>query len=82
MPGISEYCVIVTSEDRLSDHLTVHAAISTGHECSPESIAEQLQCRLRVKTSVVIKPEAEIAREISGPESRKATRFVDRRVTA
>ena len=82
MPGISEYCVIVTSEDRLSDHLTVHAAISAGHECSPESIAEQLQCRLRVKTSVVIKPEAEIAREISGPESRKATRFVDRRVTA
>ena len=80
MPGISDYCVIVTSEDRLSDQLTVHAAVSSGHECSPESIAEQLQCRLRVKTSVVIKPEAEIARTIFGAESRKANRFIDRRV--
>lgn len=79
MPGISDYCVIVTSEDRLSDHLTVHAAVASGHECSPESIAEQLQCRLRVKTSVVIKPEAEIARAIFGSESRKASRFIDRR---
>lgn len=79
MPGISDYYVVATSEDRLSDHLTVHAAISSGHDCSPESIAEQLQCRLRVKTSVVIEPEAEIARGIFGPESRKANRFIDKR---
>ncbi len=79
MPGISEYCVIVTSEDRLSDHLTVHAAVCSGHGCSAESIAEQLQSRLRVKTSVVIKTEAEIAREVFAPESRKANRFLDRR---
>jgi len=79
MPGISDYCVIVTSEDRLSDHLTVHAAVLSGHDCSPEAIAEQLQCRLRVKTSVVIKPEAEIARAIFGAESRKPNRFIDRR---
>ena len=79
MAGIYDYCVVVTSEDRLSDHLTVHAAVSAGHDCSPESIADQLQCRLRVKTSVVIKPEAEIAREIFGEGSRKANRFIDRR---
>jgi phenylacetate-CoA ligase len=79
MPGISEYCVVVTSEDRLSDHLTVHAAVSPGHGCSAESIAEHLQSRLRVKTSVVIKTEAEIAREVFAPESRKANRFLDRR---
>jgi phenylacetate-CoA ligase len=82
IPEISDYLVIVTSEDRLSDHLTVHAAVASGHECSPESISEQLQCRLRVKTSVVIKPEAEIAREICGSESRNPTRFVDRRIPA
>jgi phenylacetate-CoA ligase len=79
IPEISDYCVIVTSEDQLSDHLTVHAAVSNGHDCSPEFIAEQLQCRLRVKTNVIIKPEAEIARDIYQPESRKANRLIDRR---
>ncbi|MEI6072413.1 MAG: AMP-binding protein [Verrucomicrobiae bacterium] len=77
MAGISDYYVVATSEDHLSDLLTVHAAVSDG--CSPESIAEQLQSRLRVKTSVVIRTEAEIAREIQGPESRKANRFIDQR---
>ena len=77
--GIYDLCVIVTRVDRLSDHLTVHASVSSGHDCSPESIAEQLQCRLRVKTKVVVKPESEIAREIYASESRKAVRFVDRR---
>jgi len=78
-PGISDYYVVATSEDRLSDHLTVHAAVSSGHACSRESIAEHLQGRLRVKTTVVIEPEAEIAREVFGQGSRKANRFIDRR---
>jgi len=79
MDGISDYFVVATSEDRLSDHLTVHAAVSAGCGCSPESIAEQLQTRLRVKTSVVIEPESEIARRVFGSGARKFTRFVDQR---
>ena len=77
LDGISDYFVVATSEDRLSDHLIVHAAVSGGR--SPESIAEQLQSRLRVKTSVVIEPEAEIARRVSASGSRKYTRFLDQR---
>ena len=79
IPGLTEYYVVATSVDRLSDHVTVHAAIS-GDACSAEHIAERLQSRLRVKTSVVIEPEAAIARMVFGSGSRKAIRFVDNRV--
>lgn len=77
--GISDYYVVATSEDRLSDHLTVHASVYDGHDCSRDAIAEQLQARLRVKTSVVIEPEPAIARQVFGSGSRKAVRFIDRR---
>lgn len=79
IPGISDYYVVATSEDRLSDQLTVHAAISAGHDCSRDSIAAQLQARLRVKADLVIEPEAAIAREVFASGSRKAVRFIDRR---
>ncbi len=77
--GISDYYVVATSKDRLSDHLTVHAAVCDGHGCSSEFIAEQLQARLRVKTRIIIEPETAIAQQIFGSGSRKAVRFIDRR---
>ena len=80
IPGILEYYVVATSEDRLSDHITVHAAIS-GPACSQEAIAEKLQARLRVKMSVIIEPESAVTRQVFGSGSRKAIRFVDKRTT-
>jgi len=77
--GISDYYVVATSEDHLSDQLTVHASVSAGQACSHDTITEQLQARLRVKTTVIIEPETVIARQVFGAGSRKAVRFIDRR---
>ena len=77
--GITDYYVVATSEDHLADQVIVHAAV-TGSSCSAELIAERLQARLRVKTDVIIEPEEAIARQVFCSGSRKAVRFVDRRI--
>ena len=79
IPGITDYYIEATSVDRLSDHVTVHASVSSD-ACSAEEIVERLQSRLRVKTSVVIETEAAIASHVFVSGSRKAVRFIDRRV--
>jgi phenylacetate-CoA ligase len=76
--GITEYYVVTTSEDRLADQITVHAAVSAS-DCSAQSIAEQLQALLRVRADVVIEPEEAVSRQVFRSGSRKAVRFVDRR---
>ena len=79
MPDVTEYYVVATSEDSLVDQIIVHAAVANG-ECSAHSISERLQAQLRVRTDVIIEPEEAVAQQVFRTGSRKAVRFVDRRI--
>jgi len=48
---ILDYYIIVTCKDRLSDNVTVYAAIDDKN-CSPQIIEKKLSARLRVKPDV------------------------------
>jgi phenylacetate-CoA ligase len=78
IPAVTEFYVVATSEDRLADRISVHAAVSD-NTCSAEWIAERLQSRLRVKPDVFIEPEKTVAKKVFASGSRKAVRFIDRR---
>ena len=78
IPGISEYCIEVTSDDCLCDQVAIHVALS-GHDCSAETISERLQASLRVKIDVIIESEAALAQRVFGTGTRKAVRFMDER---
>ena len=75
---ISDYYMIVTCKDRLSDNVTVYAAIDDKN-CSSQIIAEKLRARLRVKPDVVITDEKTVKKHITRPGSRKVVRLIDRR---
>jgi phenylacetate-CoA ligase len=78
IPAVSEYYIEVTSPDRLSDEVTVHAAVRDA-SCSAAWLEERLQSRVRVKPRVTIESEEQIRAQVFGPKSRKPVRFVDRR---
>jgi phenylacetate-CoA ligase len=80
IPGISEYCVEVTSSFDLSDIVKVYVA---GNDtlCSSGIISERLQARLRVRPEVVRASEEEIRKMIFPGNSRKINHFVDRRTS-
>lgn len=76
--GIAEYYLLVRSEDRLSDDLTVHLAVrDMGLSC--DMIQQKLQARLRVKPAVVLEDEELIRQKVYPAKSRKPIRFVDER---
>ncbi len=76
--GVKEYYIAVTSDNELSDTIEVNLAVD-GPECTPESIQDALQARLRVKPRVVINDEERIRGQVYNPKFRKPTRFIDRR---
>lgn len=78
MPEVSEYYIIVDSEDDLSDQVTIHVAVRDG-TCSADTVAEALQARLRVKPGVVVEPEETVRQYVYSPKSRKPIRFTDNR---
>jgi len=75
---VSEYYIIVDSEDDLSDQVTVHVAARDA-SCSEDKITEALQARLRVKPHVVVEPEETVRQYVYTPKSRKPVRFTDNR---
>ena len=75
---ILDYYIIVTCKDRLSDNVTIYAAIDDKN-CSPKIIEKKLGARLRVKPDVVITDEKTVKKHITRTGSRKVVRLIDRR---
>ena len=80
IPAVSEYYVEVRSPDRLSDEVTVHAAVSDP-SCTRAWLQDKLQARLRMKPEVVLEPESMIRGQVHSLKSRKPQRFMDLRAT-
>jgi phenylacetate-CoA ligase len=78
IPEVSEYYITVSSDFDLSDILNVYVAVKN-HSCTPETIMDRLQARLRVRPDVIIKTEEEIRNQILSGNPRKINRFIDRR---
>ena len=76
---ISDYYILVTCKNTLSDNVTVYAAINDKN-CSSQIIAEKLRARLRVKPDIVITDEKTVKKHITRPGSRKLVRLIDRRL--
>jgi phenylacetate-CoA ligase len=74
---VSDYYVSVSSQDGLSDHLTVH--VSMNEDGTIETIQEKLQARLRIKPEIVVEEERELRERVYLPEFRKPMRFKDLR---
>lgn len=79
IPEVTEYYVTVSSDFELSDALKVYVYIEN-NSCSAERIMDKLQAHLRVRPEVVISGKDEIQRELFPGNSRKAIRFIDRRI--
>jgi phenylacetate-CoA ligase len=76
--AISEYYLVATGSDRLSDNLEVYVAV-TEPSCTAEVIENKLNARLRVKLKVFITDEELVREQVYSPKSRKPIRFIDRR---
>jgi phenylacetate-CoA ligase len=76
---VSDYYVSVSSQDGLSDHLTVHVSMNADGDI--ETIEEKLQARLRIKPEIAIEEERELRETVYLPEFRKPMRFKDLRST-
>ncbi|PKL52645.1 MAG: CoF synthetase [Nitrospira bacterium HGW-Nitrospira-1] len=78
IPGISEYYITLSSDYDLSDQIRI--CVSVGNSaCSAESIATELQARLRVCPEVVIASEEQVRAQVYSGNSRKLVRLIDRR---
>ncbi len=75
---ISDYYMIVTAKDTLSDELTIHAVVNDKN-CTTQIIEKKLRARLRVKPVVIITDEKTAKTHIKRAGSRKHIRFIDRR---
>jgi phenylacetate-CoA ligase len=75
---VTDYYLSVSSEDDLSDRLTVHVTVKEGMG-DERTVQEGLQARIRVKPEVVIEEDAELRRNVYLPELRKPRRFIDQR---
>ena len=78
LPGISEYYVTATSDFDLSDVVKVTVALRD-HSCTAEMITDKLQAHLRVRPEVVVAGEEDVKNQVYAGNSRKLTRFVDKR---
>jgi phenylacetate-CoA ligase len=74
---VSDYYVSVSSQDGLSDELTVHVSMNEGGTI--EAIEEKLQARLRIRPEIAIEEEGELREKVYLPEYRKPMRFKDLR---
>jgi phenylacetate-CoA ligase len=74
---VSDYYVSVSSQDDLSDHLTVHVSVT--QDGAAQTIQEKLQARLRIKPEVSVEEERDLREKIYLPEFRKPMRFRDLR---
>jgi len=79
IPEVTEYYVTVSSDFELSDALKVYVSVEN-NSCSAERIMDKLQAHLRVRPEVVISGKDEIQRQLFSGKSRKAIRFIDRRI--
>ncbi len=79
IPEVTEYYVTVSSDFELSDALKVYVSVENS-SCSAERIMDKLQAHLRVRPEVVISGKDEIQRQLYSGNSRKAMRFIDRRL--
>ena len=77
-PEVSEYYMVVTGKEDLSDEITIHVAVRDG-SIAAETVADALQARLRVKPAVVVEPEEAVRQHVYSPKSRKPIRFTDNR---
>ena len=75
---ISEYYIIATSKDRLSDNVEVYAAVNDP-SCTAGVIENKLNARLRVRLKVFITDEQLIKEQVYNSKFRKPIRFIDRR---
>ena len=80
LPGISEYYITLASDYDLSDQVKVCVSVRNS-SCSAESIADELQARLRVRPEVVIESEEQVREQVYSGNSRKLVRLIDRRKT-
>ena len=80
IPGISEYYITLASDYDLSDQVKICVSVSSS-SCSAESIADELQARLRVRPEVVIASEEQVREQVYSGNSRKLVRLIDRRET-
>ena len=80
VPGISEYCITLTSDYDLSDQVKICVSVNDA-SCSAEGIADELQARLRVRPEVVIASEEQVREQVYSGNSRKLVRLIDRRET-
>jgi phenylacetate-CoA ligase len=78
--GISEYYITLDSDYDLSDQVKICVSVSSS-SCSAESIADELQTRLRVRPEVVIASEEQVKGQVYSGNSRKLVRLIDRRET-
>jgi phenylacetate-CoA ligase len=78
LPGINDYYVNVTSDNDLSDVVTVF--VSVGDETrTAQMIMDKLQAHLRVRPDVVITNDEQIKSKVFAGNPRKLNRFVDER---
>jgi phenylacetate-CoA ligase len=75
---ISEYYLEVTSDFDLSDRVRIYVSLNDD-SYSAERIMDKLQAHLRIRPEVEIVSEQNIRREVYAENSRKLTRFKDRR---
>lgn len=75
---ISEYYLVASSNDRLSDNIEIYAAVMDP-SCTARVIENKLHARLRVKPKVFITDEELVREQVYNPKLRKPVRFVDRR---
>jgi phenylacetate-CoA ligase len=80
IPGISEYYLTLSSDYDLSDQVKICVSVNNG-SCSAESIADELQTRLRVRPEVVIASEEQVREQVYSGNARKLVRLIDRRKT-
>ncbi|MBI4848347.1 MAG: AMP-binding protein [Nitrospirae bacterium] len=79
IPEVAEYYVSVTSDFDLSDVLKVYVSVN-GDSCSAKRIMDILQAHLRVRPDVIISSGEEVRKQLFAGNSRKAIRFIDRRI--
>ena len=75
---VSEYYIVVDSEDELSDDVTVCVSLVDA-DVKPELIQDKLQARIRVKPHVVVESEEKVRNCVYSPKSRKPIHFIDKR---
>jgi len=78
IPEVTEYYVTV-SAIRTVHALKVYVSVEN-NSCSAERIMDKLQAHLRVRPEVVISGKDEIQKQLFSGKSRKAIRFIDRRI--